>query len=283
MALVLLRWAQVFGLCQLGTIAAKGACHMPEREPMTDTNLPIAPPDGAQPMLNVPPVVLAVVGVLAAVHGLIWYMGENWQVWSLYALSFIPVRLGGGSPIPFPQGAQVWSFFTYALLHADAYHLGFNGLWLLIFSTPVARRLGPWRYLLLLALSAAAGALAVLALHWGAFHIVVGASASVSAVLAAAIPIMFAPGFRMGSAAKANYEALQVLTPLQLLRSKRALFFASVFMVMTLITGASMAMTGTAFLEERNIAWEAHLGGFIAGLLLFYLLDIHTVPRRSKI
>jgi membrane associated rhomboid family serine protease len=51
------------------------------------------------------------------------------------------------------------------------------------------------------------------------------------------------------------------------------LAFAAVFLVMTLFTGASMAMTGTAFLEERNIAWEAHLGGFIAGILLFYLLD----------
>ncbi len=230
-----------------------------------------------QPILNVPPVVLAVVGTLVAIHVLIWALGESWQVWSLYALSFIPVRLGGGEAIPFPQGAQFWSFFSYALLHADVYHLGSNSIWLLIFSTPLARRLGAWRYLLLLALSAAAGALAVLGLHWGKFLIVIGASGCVSAALAAAIPIMFAPGFAMGRSHLVDYEDLVVLTPGQLLRNRRALFFAALFLLMTLLTGASMAMTGTAFLEERNIAWEAHLAGFITGFILFYLLDKKSV------
>ena len=60
------------------------------------------------------------------------------------------------------------------------------------------------------------------------------------------------------------------------MRNRNALAFAAVFLVITLLTGASMAMTGTAFLEERNIAWEAHLGGFIAGIVLFYLLDKRT-------
>jgi membrane associated rhomboid family serine protease len=138
--------------------------------------------------------------------------------------------------------------------------------------------LGAWRYLLLLAGSAAAGAAAMLPLHYGKFLIIVGASASVSATLAAAIPVMFAQGFRMGSSHTVNYEKLRVLTPFELLRNPRALVFAAVFLAMTLLTGANMAMTGTAFLEERNIAWEAHLGGFVAGLVLFYLLDNKRVP-----
>ena len=33
-------------------------------------------------------------------------------------------------------------FFTYALIHADMTHLGFNALWLLAFGSPVARRFG---------------------------------------------------------------------------------------------------------------------------------------------
>ncbi len=227
----------------------------------------------SQPIFNVPGVVLLVVGALIGVHVLFWALGESAQVWSQYALSFIPVRLGGGDPVPYPHGAQLWSFFTYALLHADFYHLGSNCIWLLIFSTPVARRLGPWRYLLLLAASAAAGAAAMLPTHYGQFLIVVGASGSVSATLAAAIPIMFAPGFSMGASQANDYDRLRVLTPRQLLTNPGALAFAAVFAAMTLFTGASMALTGTAFLEESIVAWEAHVGGFVAGLILFYLLD----------
>jgi membrane associated rhomboid family serine protease len=246
---------------------------MPKQDDMTETLLKDEETQPKQPMLNVPVVVLLVVGVLAGIHALLWFMGESAQVWSLYALSFIPVRLGGGDPIPYPHGAQLWSFFTYALLHRDVYHLGSNCIWLLIFSTPLARRLGAGRYLLLLAGSAAAGAAAMLPLNTGAFIIVVGASASVSAALAAAIPIMFAPGFQMGASYQVNYERLSVLSPKALFGNVRALVTAALFLVMTAVTGASMAVTGTAFLNEGNIAWEAHLGGFIAGFVLFYLLD----------
>jgi membrane associated rhomboid family serine protease len=217
--------------------------------------------------------VLLVIAVLIAIHLALWLLGEDWQVWSLYALSFIPSRFGGPEQTAFPQGAQYWSFLTYALLHGDAIHLGSNSIWLLIFSTPLARRWPAWRYLLLLAASAVAGAAAVLFTQWGKFVLVVGASASVSAVLAAAIPVMFSPEYRFRGNEKLDHSRLTVLPFAQLLSNPRALGFAAVFLSMTLLTGATQMATGTAFLEERNIAWEAHLAGFIAGLVLFYLLD----------
>jgi membrane associated rhomboid family serine protease len=232
-----------------------------------------AAPAPSPPALNVPSIVLAVVAVLVAIHVALWHLGEDWQIWSLYALSFIPARIGGGELVAFPEGAQYWSFFTYALLHGDAMHLGSNSIWLLIFSTPLARRWGASRYILLLILSAIAGASAVLFAHWGKFLIVVGASASVSAVLAAAIPIICGPDYQFRGNERLDHRLLSVLSFRELLGNSRALAFAALFLAMTLFTGATQMATGTAFLEERSIAWEAHLAGFLAGLLLFYLLD----------
>jgi membrane associated rhomboid family serine protease len=229
--------------------------------------------------INVPWVVASVIAVLVAVHLALWLLGPEWQSWALYAFSFIPERLGGGRVIQRPPGSEVWSFVTYALLHADKFHLLSNCLWLLVFSTPVARRVGAIKYLLLLLLTAAGGALATLALHWGEFVITVGASASVSGVLAAAIPIMFAPGFGPHLKTKQGYAALPVLTMREVVTNPRAIVFTIVFLGLTLFSGAAQMMTGTAFLEERPIAWEAHLGGFVAGLLIFYLLDRRVVSK----
>lgn len=224
-------------------------------------------------LLNVPLVVLIVLAVLIAVHVSLWLLGPVWQNWSIYVLSFIPVRLGGGETIPRPFGSEVWTFFTYALLHADKYHLLSNSLWLLVFSTPVARRFGVAKYLFLLAATAAAGAFAMLVSHWGEFVQVIGASAAVAGTMAAAIPIMFAPGFGPHLQNKKDYAALRTLNFGQLLQSPRALVFTFVFFALQLFSGTSQMMTGTAFLEERPIAWEAHIGGFIAGLIIYYLLD----------
>ena len=46
--------------------------------------------------------------------------------------------------------------------------------------------------------------------HWGQLLIVVGASAAVSGTLGAAIPIMFAPGFRMAASQQLNSRTLRV-------------------------------------------------------------------------
>jgi membrane associated rhomboid family serine protease len=109
--------------------------------------------------------------------------------------------------------------------------------------------------------------------HWGELVITVGASASVSGMMAAAIPIIFAPGFGPHLDSDEDYARLAVLNVKQLLQSPRALVFTLVFLALQLFSGTSQMLTGTAFLEERVIAWEAHLGGFIAGFIMFYLLD----------
>jgi membrane associated rhomboid family serine protease len=223
-------------------------------------------------------VVLVVIAVLLSIHVLLLLGGEHWQIWAVAVFGFNPARFGTE---PFWQvpGSRWFSMLTYGLLHADWMHVGFNCLWLAVFSKPVAMRLGTLRYLILLAICVIAGALGALALHWGQNYAMVGISAGVSGLLAAAIPLMYARNADIGLGSEIGMEYLKPLRPLEIITNGRALAFTLMWLGLTVFTAASQYMTGTAFIEERPIAWEAHLAGFVAGLIAFYLLDRRKVPR----
>ncbi len=234
-----------------------------------------AEPLAREPFFRAPQVVLILIAVLVIVHAVIQIGGRDWQIWSLYALSFIPARITGDVAFPAIWGSQVWSFLTYAFLHADMMHLFFNSLWFLIFGSVVARRLEAGRFLLLAGASAVVGAVATLLTHWGETAIVIGASGAVSGVMAAAIPLMYGVGLRLGDTYRMDIATVRPLRPLEILTNRRAFIFALIWIAVTLFSGAS-GWTGASFVEEGRIAWEAHLGGFAAGLFAFYWLD----PRR---
>ncbi len=237
-------------------------------EPDTVAVQPVA----REPLFRAPKVVLILIAVLVCVHVAILLAGEDWRIWSLYALSFIPARISGGAPFPAILGSQIWSFVTYGLLHANVMHLFFNSLWLLVFGSVVARRLGALKFLVLACISTITGAVATLLTHWGEVAIVIGASGAVSGLMAAAIPLMYGVGLRLGDTYRMDIATVRPLRPLEILTNRRAFVFTLVWMAVTLFSGAS-GWTGASFMEEGRIAWEAHLGGFAAGLIAFYWLD----------
>jgi membrane associated rhomboid family serine protease len=226
---------------------------------------PVSPP-----IFQSPPVVLAMIAVLVAIHAALQWAGEGWQTWSLYAFSFVPARFG---PEPFPMisGSQYWSFLTYAALHANWLHLAFNCIWLLIFGTVTARYLGSAKFLLLSAISAIAGAAVTLAFHWGQQYLMVGASGAVSGMMAAAVPIMYGRSNGPGYWPTGDRDGGEPLSFAELIHNRNALIFAAVWLLITLFSGAT-GFTGNSFMAEGGIAWEDHLGGFAAGLVSFYLL-----------
>jgi membrane associated rhomboid family serine protease len=87
-----------------------------------------------EPFFRAPKVVLILIAVLVFVHAAIQIGGPDWQVWSLYAFSFIPARITGDAAFPAISGSEVWSFLTYAFLHADIMHLFSTafGFWYLV-------------------------------------------------------------------------------------------------------------------------------------------------------
>jgi membrane associated rhomboid family serine protease len=229
-------------------------------------------PVAREPLFRAPKVVLILIAVLVGVHVAVLLAGDDWRVWSLYALSFIPARISGNAPFPAIWGSQVWTFVTYGLLHADMMHLFFNSLWLLVFGSVVARRLGAFKFLVLACISTIMGAVATLLTHWGEVAIVIGASGAVSGLMAAAIPLMYGAGLRLGDTYRMDIATVRPLRPLEILTNRRAFIFTLIWIAVTLFSGAS-GWTGASFIEDARIAWEAHLGGFVAGLLAFYWLD----------
>ncbi|KAA5603664.1 rhomboid family intramembrane serine protease [Blastochloris sulfoviridis] len=230
----------------------------------------------AEPMFNVPQVVLALTGAMVVVHLVRELVGRDASVDILLYFAFIPARYGGDAMgfVEWPGGvaADVWTFVTYAFLHADWAHVTINSVWLLAFGSPVAWRFGAARFLGFFVMTAAAGAAAHLALHIGEPQPLVGASAALSGCMAAAARFVFEAGgplgaFRAHGAAAYRVPALPLA---QALRDPRIVAFLAVWVLLNFLFG--LGSLGSDF-AGSSIAWEAHLGGFVAGLVGFALFD----------
>jgi membrane associated rhomboid family serine protease len=230
-----------------------------------------------EPMFNIPPAVVATIGALVLVHVIrVFLLDPQTDMRLLLLFAFIPIRydpaqLAAGI-LPGGWGADVWTFFTYALIHGNAQHLGLNAVWLLAFGSPVARRFGTLRFLLFFAITAAAGAAAHLLANPGELVPVIGASAAISGCMAAAIRFVFQAGGPLsmlrGGGDRSYWRPASPL--LVTLRDGRVLLFLAIWFGLNLLFGlGSFALAD----GEQNIAWEAHIGGFLAGLLLFPWFD----------
>lgn len=186
-------------------------------------------------------------------------------------LAFVPVmflaRIEDG------QIAQALvPLFTHMFLHGSFGHIFFNMLWLMVFGSGIARRLcvegGPpedrsFNVMLFLAFYVScgvAGGLTHFANHPYDSTPMIGASGAISGLMGGTLRFalrLFAP---MG----AEYGRLAPL------------FARPVVMASLIYVGLNIAtgVVGSAGVEEAAmIAWEAHIGGFVFGLVVFPLFD----------
>jgi membrane associated rhomboid family serine protease len=194
----------------------------------------------------------------------------------VWTLAFVPARYDSGALtdgiLPGGWGAEIWTFFTYALLHADFMHLGFNAVWLLAFASPVARRFGTRRFSLFFAATIAGGALAYLLAHAGAMSPMIGASAGISGMMGAAARFAFEPGgsLDMWRGDRENADRVPAAPLLIALRNPRVLTLSGLVRPQSAVWARlGVILTG----ENQSVAWEAHVGGSLVGLLLFSLFD----------
>lgn len=261
-------------------------------------------PARREPAVNLPPFVLGWIALMLAIHGLREFADRESDLNVLLELAFIPARwslaLGYATPDELirsvgtadPQavglrgalarylasdaGLRPWTCFSYAMLHGSWTHVGLNSVWLAAFGTPVARRTGLGRCLVLAVAATLGGALA----QWiaGPLEVqpMIGASAAVSGFMGAAATFTFArnwPG-------AAGVEDWPPASRWSFLANRSALLFLAVWLAGNLLFGL---LAGPLGISDGAIAWQAHIGGLLAGIVLYPLLDpAGPLPPRSN-
>jgi len=221
--------------------------------------------------INLPPVVLWLSVAFIATHVVRQFIGETADEWVLLTFAFIPLRYGAEVILlPGGEAARFWSPVTYAFLHGDWVHLFVNVIWMASFGGALARRFGAVRFLALGLVSAIAAVGLHYALHASDQGIVIGASGAVSGMMAGTARFAFSPngplvGGRTAAAFRVPAESL-----LSAIRNRRVVGFVVIWFAVNILFGLAGGMVAGI---SGSIAWEAHIGGFLAGLLCFPLLD----------
>lgn len=220
-----------------------------------------------QPAINLPPLLIAALALLIGLYLIETYLlDDETRYLLLYELAFTPLRY------VYPLSSQgmewLWTPVTYSLLHGSAEHLAFNSLWLAAFGAPVLRRLGALRFVAFWALSAAASAFFHAFLNWGEETVLIGASGVISALMAAACRFAFPR--HGGGMARDDVHRLPRQGLVEALTNRTVLVFTLLWFLGNVLIAVGVPLVGDG---TGAIAWDAHIGGFLFGYLLFAAFD----------
>lgn len=204
---------------------------------------PEQPVPPAEPFLNIPPATRIFVAAFLLVHGaLVFWAPASLHNAIIVRFSFIPAQYTGF--LPFAPEALI-APLAYNFLHGSWAHVLLNSAMMAAFGSGMERALGAPRMILLFFVSSLCAALTHLALYPGSTTPVIGASGGVNGLFAGALLMFFAQG-RQDEAARRSFAVLVL-----------------VWVVVSVVFGLMEAPGG------GTVAWAAHIGGFLGGLVLF--------------
>ncbi|KKC36606.1 hypothetical protein WH87_13230 [Devosia epidermidihirudinis] len=237
-----------------------------------DRGLENPAPAAREPVFLLPGAVTALAAVMVAVHLASTYIfNQETMLHVLFWFAFQPLRIIAAESDLSLAIPLIWTPFTHAFLHGGWEHLIFNVAWLAIFATPVTRRYGAGPMLAIFFVSAAAGAalFAATTLYSGAY--LIGASGGVSGLTGAAVRFMFQPVIvgRHPETGEQIVLGRRLAGFRDILRDTRARTFIAIWVVLNAAVPLLPLLAG----YDVQIAWQAHLGGFFAGLLMVGLFE----------
>jgi membrane associated rhomboid family serine protease len=230
--------------------------------------LPIGDQDeaGGLPLVNI-----AIIAINVLVFVLLQLPSEAFTM----AYSAIPLEITTGqdligpTPIQLPDGTTetivhadgpdpIWlTLFSSMFMHGGWAHLGGNMLFLFIFGDNVERRLGSLMYIAFYVICGIVAAFAQIAVNPQSIIPTLGASGAISGVLAGYL--VYFPQNRV-----------RVLVGFRYVTEVPALMMIGLWALLQFISGVgAIAVTDET---AGGIAYWAHIGGFVAGLVLAFVL-----------
>ena len=187
------------------------------------------------------------IGIAVAVQIVLAAAPARWEGLAFFNLGFIPARY---TLDPGLQWQDLAGPVTHQFLHGGFTHILMNMIMLAAFGAGVERVIGGTKLFFLFLICGVAGAFAHFVIFPESLSPVIGASGSISGLFGAALRLLARQSRQRG-------------------QNMRLLPIAAIWIGMSLIIG----FTGLPGTGEAQIAWAAHIGGFVAGLALFGLFS----------
>ncbi len=194
----------------------------------------------------------------------------------IYQYAMIPARLtaalDGGREIMRPPYASsappaLVTVLTSMFLHGGILHLAGNMLYLFIFGAAVEEAMGHFRYFLFYFISGIAGALAMAAFTPNSTLPVIGASGAIAGVLGAYFVLY----------PRAKISTILPIFVLMYFVEIPAIVYLLIWFIAQLYAGLSQGPE-----VAGGVAWWAHVGGFLFGMLLGPMLAVRPAARRRR-
>jgi len=189
----------------------------------------------------------------------------------VHTLGLVPVRVIHPELVPNLDGGGLgyWAFLTCMFVHGGWLHILLNMWTLWIFGDNVEDQMGPGRYLAFYLLTGTVASALHLAANPMSTVPIVGASGAISGVMGAYFAMF----------PRARIVILVPVFVLPFFFEVPAVFFLAFWFLEQLLSGA-VALAGPQF--GGGIAWWAHVGGFVCGLLLHRLFVQRNSPRPCR-
>ncbi len=177
----------------------------------------------------------------------------------LAGFELVPSELTTGRNVGVSTSVPFWmTIFTSMFLHANLLHIGGNMLYLWIFGNNIEDRLGHFKFTLFYLACGLAAALGQVMMDPDSTVPMVGASGAIAGVLGAYL--MLFPGARIINLVFLFFFIQVVALPAYIVLG----FWFALQLLNGLVFGSGMTPGG-------GIAYAAHVGGFLAGVVAIYL------------